>query len=75
MRLLIVIGAVAALAACSGPREVTESPPGVSYRVTNNNVTEANQRAARYCQQYGKNAVFGGVNQSSGDSIAVYTCQ
>jgi hypothetical protein len=66
------------LAGCSymdRPQEVNESPPAVSYTVTNNNMGQANDRAASYCQRYGKRAVLGPITQSGTESVANYSCQ
>ena len=63
------------LAACSGPTEVASVPPGVSYRVTGDNVADASLRADRYCGQYARRAVFDGMNQSGNDRIAVFSCR
>jgi hypothetical protein len=75
MRALIpLIAVAAALSACAGPSVVNETPPGVSYRISGNNVAEANQRADRYCQQYGKRARLQGLQRAGSDNIAVYEC-
>jgi hypothetical protein len=77
MRLLIAIGAAAfALSACTtGTQEVASAPPGVSYRVTDASVSDANLRAERYCERYSRHAVLEGVSQSGGDRIASYSCR
>jgi hypothetical protein len=76
MRAIPVLFALGAtLAACMGPSEVASTPPGVSYRVTGENITDANLRADRYCQQYGRRAVLDGVNPSGSDRIAIYSCR
>ena len=72
------IVAVSMLAACSyseRPQKVAESPPAVSYTVTNNNIGEANGRAADYCARYSQQAVLGPITQSGTQSVAHYTCQ
>ena len=76
MRSLIAIGVVAlVLAACSTTPEVASAPPGVSYRVTESSVSDANLRAQRYCERYSRHAVLDGINQSGGDRIASYSCR
>lgn len=70
-----ILAMLATLVACTGPTEVASSPPGVSYRVTGDNVSDANLRADRYCQQYSKRAVLDGINQSGSDRIAAYSCR
>ena len=66
------------IAGCSyseRPQKVSETAPAVSYTVTNNNINEANGRAADYCARYSKRAVLGPITQSGTESIANYTCQ
>ena len=77
MRSLIAIGVVVlVLAACSTTPEVASAPPGgVSYRVTESSVSDANLRAQRYCERYSRHAVLDGINQSGGDRIASYSCR
>jgi hypothetical protein len=65
----------AALAGCSGPAEVAAAPPGVSYRVSGDDVGDANLRADRYCEQYSKRAVLNGINQEGGAHLATYSCR
>jgi hypothetical protein len=67
--------AVAVLGACSSePRVASATPPGVSYRFTGDNMSEANLRANRYCAQYGKRAVLEDVTRGSTDNVAAYQC-
>jgi hypothetical protein len=73
--LLIPVLAAAALMGCAQePRVANETPPGVSYRFSGDNVAEANVRADRYCAQYGKRAQLESVKRGSPDNIAVYQC-
>ncbi|HWI26221.1 MAG TPA: hypothetical protein VN668_04585 [Stellaceae bacterium] len=74
-RMLLVLAAVGALAACAQERTtVSAPPPGISYRFEGDNIASANQRAYEYCQQYGKRARLQTVNQSGSDHIAIYAC-
>lgn len=76
MRSLVIIMALSsALVACTGPTEVASAPPGVSYRVNGSDVSDANLRADRYCQQYARRAVLDGLSQSGGGQIANYSCR
>jgi hypothetical protein len=69
---LLLVGGVVG---CGGqPQIVNSAPPGISYRVEDDNIADANQRADQYCQQYGKRARLQTVNHSGSDSIAVYDC-
>ena len=72
------IAAILVLASCGyteRPQKVSESAPAVSYTVTNNNIGEANGRAADYCARYNMRAVAGPITQSGTESVANYTCQ
>jgi uncharacterized protein YceK len=72
--LVLVLAAASLLGGCAGPSVVNATPPGVSYRVNNNNINEASMRADRYCAQYGQRARLAGVNRGSYESVAVYEC-
>jgi hypothetical protein len=76
MRMVLPVLALAGLvAACANePRVVNSTPPGISYRFQGDNISDANARADRYCQQYGMRARLQTVNRSGVDSIAVYQC-
>ncbi len=72
---LLLITGVALLAACAPEsRPVAQSAPSVSYRISGNDVSQANANAARYCEQYGSGARLQGIQQSASGNIAVYTC-
>ena len=74
--LFLTIAAAALLAGCAtGPSVVNATPPGVSYRVTGDNVNEASMRADRYCAQYGQRARLAGMNRGTYESVAVYECR
>jgi hypothetical protein len=74
-RALSLLLIASSLAACnSSPSVVNSAPPGVSYRFQGDNIASANQRAAAYCRQYGKQARLQTVNPSGSDKIAVYDC-
>jgi hypothetical protein len=65
----------AALAACtSQPYPVNSTPPSISYRIPNNNVAATNAEAQNYCAQYGRAATYRGVQEATGGTVAVYTC-
>ena len=72
---IAVILIVAGCGYMDRPQKVAESAPAVSYTVTNNNIGEANGRAADYCARYNKRAVPGPITQSGTESVANYTCQ
>jgi hypothetical protein len=75
VRVLLPLAAVAALAACRDAEVVNAAPPGITLRVDRDNTAEANARADRYCQQYGKRARLQTIRPSTGsDSIAQYEC-
>jgi hypothetical protein len=76
MRFIIPLLAVAGtLGACAGPEVVNSTPPGITLRVDRSNTAEANARADRYCQQYGKRARLQNVQPTSTtESVAQYQC-
>jgi hypothetical protein len=74
-RALLLMAAAAGLAACHDTEVVNAAPPGITLRVDRANAAEANARADRYCQQYGKRARLQAIHPSTGsDSIAQYEC-
>ena len=74
--LVLTFAAAALLAGCATePSVVNATPPGVSYRVTGDNINEASMRADRYCAQYGQRARLAGMNRGSYESVAVYECR
>lgn len=55
LSLPLLIGALMALGAltgCSRPERVSASPPTVSFNVTGNDISAANERAESYCRNY-----------------------
>jgi hypothetical protein len=75
-RALLILAGLAVLGGCS-PTErnrVSATPPSVSYRVTGNDISQANASAAQYCQRYGAGAQYQGLQSSSSGNVAVYTC-
>jgi hypothetical protein len=74
MRFIFPLLACALLAACGGSREVTATPPTVSYQVRGNDVSQTNVQAQNYCARYSRAAVFQGVQASSSGNVAVYSC-
>lgn len=71
---LTLLAACVAVAACTGSREVSSRPPTVSYKVTGNNVTQANVKAAKYCARYGRSALLQGIQPEPSGKVAVYSC-
>ena len=71
-----MLAAIGVLAACANDsRPVSQSAPTVSYRIpANNDVSQANANAARYCQQYGAGPQLQGIQQGPSGNIAVYSC-
>ena len=74
MRSTLPLLACAVLAAC-GPRQVTSTPPTVSYQVTGNDVSQTNAQAQNYCARYNRAALFQGVRASSSGNVALYSCE
>ncbi|HEV2550384.1 MAG TPA: hypothetical protein VGU20_23935 [Stellaceae bacterium] len=75
MRFTFPLLACALLAACGGSREVTSTPPTVSYQVRGNDVSQTNVQAQNYCARYDRAAIFQGVQPSSSGNLAVYSCE
>jgi hypothetical protein len=75
LSLVIVPVIAAAVAGCSGmggPQQVNASAPTVTYRFTSDReLAEATQRAAAFCQTYGKSARLVGGPQSD---LATFEC-
>jgi len=75
MRFVFLLLVAGALVGCSGPEVVNSTPPGITLRVDRNDTAEANARADRYCQQYGKRARLQNVQPTtSTESVAQYQC-
>jgi hypothetical protein len=73
--MLSLVGLAGALAACTGPQVVQETAPSVSFRVDQAGAADANARADRYCQNYGKRARLTAVQPTTtGENIAHYEC-
>jgi hypothetical protein len=72
--LLGALVAAALIAGCASQQSETSAPPGISYRVSTGDMRNADERASKYCQQYGRRAQLQGVNHDNGDNIAVYNC-
>lgn len=75
LSLLIVPVIAAAAAGCSGtsgPQQVNASAPTVTYRYSSDReLAEATQKAAVFCQNYGKSARLVGGPQSD---LATFEC-
>lgn len=73
--ILSMVALASAVAACTGPDVVNATPPGITLRVDRENASDANARADRYCQQYGKRARLQSVRPTTGaESVAQYEC-
>jgi hypothetical protein len=73
---LPLLATLGVLAACANDsRPVASSAPTVSYRIAaNNDVSQANANAARYCQQYGASPQLQSIQQGPSGNVAVYSC-
>jgi hypothetical protein len=75
LSLLMVPAIAAGIAGCSGmggPQQVNASAPTVTYRYnTERDHAEATQRAAAFCQSYGKSARLVSSTQSD---LATFEC-
>ena len=73
---LPMLAAIGLLAGCaSDSQPVSQSAPSVSYRVpANNDVSQANANAARYCEQYNTGAQLQAIQAGPSGNIAVYSC-
>jgi hypothetical protein len=71
-----LLAAVALLGGCSSgpPQQVNATAPSISFRVTDNNVAEADASASRYCQQYGTASRLVTVGSDGAGRVATYTC-
>jgi hypothetical protein len=77
MRAAIPLAAAVALLAGCGtppPQEVNATAPSISFRVTDNNVAQADANASRYCQQYNMSSRLVTVQPDSAGRVATYTC-
>jgi len=80
----MLLAACVGLAACTGSRDVSSSPPPtashkppptVSYKITGNNVSQANVKAEKYCARFGRSALFQGLQPAPSGKVAVYSCE
>jgi len=71
-----LLAAIGLLAGCASDSEpVSQSAPSVSYRVPpDNDVSQANANAARYCQQYNTGAQLENIQAGRSGNVAVYSC-
>jgi hypothetical protein len=76
MRAAIPLLAVAMLVGCSTapPQPVSATAPTISFRVTDNNMAQADASAGRYCQQYGMAGRLDTVQADGAGRVATYTC-
>ncbi|MDB5411006.1 MAG: hypothetical protein JWL84_5918 [Rhodospirillales bacterium] len=76
MRAAIPLVAVALLAGCASPppQQVNATAPSISFRVTDNNVAQADASARNYCAQYGMASRLVTVQPDSAGRVATYTC-
>jgi hypothetical protein len=84
VRIAFTLAACIGLAACTGSRDVSSSPPPtaayeppptVSYKVTGNNVSQANVKAENYCARFGHSAFFQGLRPVRSGNVAAYICE
>lgn len=73
---LPLLAAIGLLAGCANDSQpASQSAPSVSYRVPpNNDVSQANANAARYCQQYNTGAQLQNIQPGPSGNVAVYSC-
>ena len=76
MRTLIVVASIALLAACAqGPKQVQTTAPTVTYSYSGDSeLAEARNKAAEYCQKYGKAARLQTTSTSGGTNTATFDC-
>jgi hypothetical protein len=73
----MAVAATAALVAgCAetSSRQVSATPPTVSYQVAGNDLARANNDAGYYCSRYGMAAQLTSVQSNANGSIASYQC-
>jgi hypothetical protein len=72
------LGLALLLVACGGAPPVllngSEQGVVVRYSQANGNSTEADQAAQKFCAQYGRKAVAGTGDASTGDTFVSYSC-
>jgi hypothetical protein len=71
------LGLVLLLAACGSPPILlngSEQGVVVRYSQGNGGSTEADDMAQKFCAQYGRKAVAGTGDASTGDTFVAYTC-
>jgi hypothetical protein len=74
-RSMLSLALAGLLTACAQqPRIVNAPPPGISYRFHGEDIASANERADKYCGEFGKRAQLQKINRSGSDNIAVYDC-
>ncbi len=73
MTLLLALGSLAGCA-YQQTREVSATPPTVSYQVFGNDISQANAQADRYCQQYGMFSNLQTVQPNGSQGVATYSC-
>ncbi|HWE73103.1 MAG TPA: hypothetical protein VG328_08080 [Stellaceae bacterium] len=75
---ILSFGIALLLAACGGGEPVllngSEQGVIVRYSQANGSSTAANEAAQKFCAQYGRNAVAGTGDASTGDTFVSYTC-
>jgi hypothetical protein len=75
MRMMLVVLAGLAAAACNSPKEVAATRPSVSYRVPQGQGVEADQRAMAYCANYNLRPTVVRTVPESGGVLATYECR
>ncbi len=74
LALVVVLSAASLGCASNHPQLTGQAPPGISYRFSGGDISDANHRASQYCAQYKKRAELQGVQKSGNDNIAVFEC-
>jgi hypothetical protein len=73
--LLVIAPAFLAAACAQGPERVSETGPTVTYSYDNiSDRAEADDRAVRYCADFGLDARLLDTDERSGTLYAVYEC-
>jgi hypothetical protein len=72
------LGAAVLLAACSSPPVLlngSEEGVVVRYSQSSGSRVDATAAAEKFCEQYGRKAVAGEGNASTGDTFVSYSCE
>jgi hypothetical protein len=81
MRDIAIIVAALVLAACSGPKPVSETSGSattggsVTYKYDGDQLKDASEKAATYCSKMGRQAQLRSTSRQSGENIAIFDCR